>query len=628
MTKMQKRKSGSKRASQASTPPSFPEVRNSVSTIPVYAWCLGLAAVTFAVYLPAIFHPFVNYDDYDYVAKNAHVQAGLSANTIAWAFTSTEAANWHPLTWLSHALDCEFYGLNPSGHHLTSVLLHVANVVLLFLILRRATNATWRSAMVAAVFGLHTLNVESVAWVAERKNVLSMFFFLLTLAAYGRYARRPSISRYLVVAITFALGLAAKPMLVTLPFVLLLLDYWPLQRVAGWTHPSPDFSAPQVSWPRLLIEKTPLLLLSVVSSAITMQAQSTYGTVRELAWTIRLGNALDSYAGYLLKLIWPVHLAVVYPHPLNRLMPAAVAASALLLIVITGIVWHERKRHPFAIVGWLWFLGTLIPVIGIVQVGDQAMADRYMYIPMIGMLVAFVWGANDLIDWISARSPSAERWRLAAGRIVPAAVLIVLAVLSVRQIGFWSSSFDLWSHTLDVTERNFVADDRMASLLLEQSQFSDANRYFEAAAQVATWDPISHLALGAAAQDRGDLQEAARDFVVATGAKSPNFLAYAYTNLAIIHWLLGDDAKARQEAQSAMADDPDAVRGMIRQQANMVQSNMVQANQAAPLYLRLGLLLQVAGQMQGARAAFEHALQLDPNFTPARQALQTQNLAR
>jgi protein O-mannosyl-transferase len=607
------------RAKQARPPALTIAAAPSKSNNTIYIACASLALLTFLVYSPAIFHPFVNYDDYDYVTQNPHVQAGLSLHTMSWALTSTELANWHPLTWISHVLDFQLYGLNPVGHHLTNVLLHSANVALLFLILFRATGATWRSAFVAALFGLHPLNVESVAWVAERKNVLSMFFFLVTLISYGRYTRKPTWRSYTLVAVTFALGLAAKPMLVTLPFVLMLVDYWPLCRIEGWTHASPDSPMRQSSWPHLLLEKVPLIALSAASSLVTMFAQREYGTVRALPWSIRLGNAAYSYCEYLIKFLWPVHLAVVYPHPLNRLSTAAIFSSFLFLVAITGVAWRWRKRHPYVIVGWLWFLGTLVPVIGTIQVGDQGMADRYMYLPMVGILVALVWGFMDL-----ARANSwLERPLLTAIKAASIAILIGLAVLSIRQIGFWRSSFDLWNHALQVTEHNFVADDRMASLLLAQGRIEDANRYFKDAALTAPWDPISHLALGAAAQDRGDLREAIRDFQVALGAKSSNFRTYAYTNLAILHRQLGDNVEWRQEAQHAMSDDPAAVHGMIRQ-----QQQTLQANPSAAGYLRLGMLLEVAGQVQDAQAAFEHALSLDPNFTPAAQALRTENLIR
>jgi protein O-mannosyl-transferase len=594
--------------------------RSSTST---YLWCFLLAAGTLLVYAPAIFHPFINYDDSDYVTQNSHVQAGLDVKTLAWALTSTEQANWHPLTWLSHALDCQLYGLNPHGHHLTSVLFHTANVVLLFLLLQAATGATGMSAMVAALFALHPFNVESTAWIAERKNLLSMFFFLLTLAAYGRHARRPGLGRYLVVAIAFALGLSAKPMLVTLPLLLLLLDYWPLGRIQGWTHSSASFPVPQASWPRLVLEKVPLLVLSAASSVITVLAQRGGNAAINLGAVplyLRLGNTIYSYAKYVVKIFWPVNMAVIYPHPLGKLTFAQVGVSSIFLISISVVVWHWRKRYPYAIVGWLWFLGTLVPVIGIVQVGAQGMADRYMYIPEIGIFIMLVWGLNDC----AAAQPWVSQSRVSGFAIKASAValLIGLGALTVRQIGYWSSSYSLWSHTLATTQDNFVANDELGGLLLREGK-PEALQYFEAAAREAPFDPVSHGAVAASLQDRGDLQGAVREYTIALRAKDPNFLAYTYANLAIIHSLLGNDSEAHEEAERAMRYDPDGIREMVRQLAGVLQ-----ASPAAPGYLRLGLLSEVAGQSQDAKAAFQRALELDPDFTPARQALQGKRLVR
>ena len=583
----------------------------------IYIWCLLLAVVTIAVYSPVIAHPFINYDDRDYVTENRHVQAGLTTQTIAWAFTSTDQANWHPLTWLSHALDCEVYGLNSHGHHLTSVLIHTANVLLLFLLLQWATGAIGASAMVAALFALHPFNVESVAWVAERKNLLSTFFFLLALAAYGCYARQPSLKRYAVVAGLFVLALAAKPMVITLPFVLLLLDYWPLARIQGWATPSPAFPAPQSSWSRLLLEKVPLLALSAASAAITMFAQRSGNALESLGRIpiqLRLENAIYSYAKYVAKLFWPANMALLYPHPLDKLTFLDVGLSAVFLIVVSVLVWQSRHQRPYAITGWLWFLGTLVPVIGLVQVGPQGMADRYAYIPTIGIFVLLVWGFN---DWASSRSGVSNQLKPIAF-----AVLTFLAVLTFRQIGYWRSSEELWTHTLQITQDNFIANDMLGSLLVQERR-PEALQYFEAAARIAPWDPASHRAVGAALQDRGDLRGAIREYQIVLHARDPKVLAYTYANLGVIYRQLGNETAARLSSEQALHSDPATVRDMIQ---NL--SSMVQARPAAPGYLRLGLLLQGAGHPQDARSAFERALELDPNFTPARQALQNLPLAQ
>jgi tetratricopeptide (TPR) repeat protein len=570
-----------------------------------------LGGVTLALYSPVVAHPFITYDDPEYVTGNPHVQAGLSSQTIAWAFTSTDQANWHPLTWFSHALDCELYGLNPAGHHLTSVLIHTANVLLLFLLLQWATGATGSSAMVAALFAFHPFNVESVAWVAERKNVLSTFFFLLALGAYGRYARHPSLRTYAAVAALFVLGLAAKPMVITLPFVLLLLDYWPLARIQGWVKPSPAFPTAQAPWPRLVVEKLPLLVLSAASALITVIAQRSGNAFESLGGIriyVRVENAIYSYAKYVVKVFWPVNMALFYPHPLNKLTFLEVGLSAILLAAISVLVWQSRERRPYAITGWLWFLGTLVPVIGLVQVGPQGMADRYAYLPTIGIFVLLVWGFN---DWASSRSRISSNLKPIAF-----AVLTLLAVLTLRQIGYWRSNKELWTHTLQITEDNFIANDMLGSLLLKEGRV-EGLQYFEAAARIAPWDPASHRAVGAAMQDRGDLRGAIREYQIVLHAKDPKVRAYTCANLGVIYRQLGNDAAARLSSEQALRTDPDAVSEMIQQ-----LSGVVQARPTAPGYLRLGLLLQGAGQIQDAKSAFERALQLDPGFARARQALQ------
>jgi len=572
--------------------------------------------MTLAVYLPAVFYPFVNFDDYDYVTQNPHVQAGLSAETISWALTSTEASNWHPLTWLSHALDCQLFGLNPHGHHLTSVLLHTGNVVLLFLILQWATGVPGMSAMAAALFALHPFNVESVAWVAERKNVLSTFFFFLALAAYGRYARRPSLGSYLLVALAFAMGLASKPMLVTLPFVLLLLDYWPLGRIQSWTEPQHN---PQTSWPRLLMEKVPLLCLSVASSIITMIAQRE-AVSQVVTFRMRIENAIYSYACYVMKIFWPSHLVVIYPHPQDELSKLAIGASALFLIAVSLLVWRRRKESPYAIVGWLWFVGTLVPVIGIVQVGDQGMADRYMYIPAVGIFVILVWS---LVEWAKSQAWRSDSARSIALKVVASFVLLALGLITIHQIHYWRDPMALWEHALELTKDNFVAEDHLAGLLVEQGRIAEANRLFESAARVAPLDPISHTGLGAAAQDRGDLQEAIRNYEIALHAKDQGLLAMTYANLAVVYRQLGDYSTARQNSELALSHDHETVEVMIQESLEALQSVPEPSG-----YVRLGFLLEGAGRMDHAKSAFEKALQLNPNFAPAQKALQELPQAR
>jgi hypothetical protein len=420
--------------------------------------CLLLVVVTLALYNPVNRHVFVNYDDDRYVTENPHVRDGLSTSTISWALTSTEQANWHPLTWLSHALDYQLFHLNPTGHHFTSVLIHAANAVLLFLLLVYVTGRAGPSLFVALLFALHPINVESIAWIAERKNVLSTFFFLATISTYFWYAQKVSWQRYLAVIVLFAFGLMSKPMVVTLPFVLFLLDCWPLGRIQG----SP-VAALQVG-PRplsgLIAEKLPLLALSAGSAVITMEAQQAGGAMRstvQFSLGVRLENAVVAYAMYLWKTIWPSRLAPLYPHPGDSLAAWQVAASMLVLAVITGTVLRFRAKR-YLVTGWLWFLGTLVPVIGLIQVGDQAMADRYAYIPVIGIFVMIAWSAADLAD--------AHHVGLVP-RLVPAAcILLALSVATYRQLSYWSNSYDLWTHALAVTDRNFIAQDNLGGALL------------------------------------------------------------------------------------------------------------------------------------------------------------------
>jgi tetratricopeptide (TPR) repeat protein len=464
--------------------------------------CLLLAAVTIALYGPVLEHSFIVLDDSDYVTANPHIHQGLGWSTVKWAFTSTAAANWHPLTWLSHALDYQIFALNPAGHHLDSVLIHAANAVLLFLLLGWITRRVGPSLLVAALFALHPINVESVAWVAERKNVLSMFFFLAAIGAYVCYVRKPDWRRYLLVAALFALGLMAKPMVITLPFVLLLLDYWPLGRTAG--SPPPAVPVPQSTVPGLLLEKIPLLALSAASALITLRVQRAGYAVRTLIQfplAVRIENAIVAYGLYLWKTLWPTRLAL-YPHPAMALPAWQWMLSALALTGITVLVVIFRSKR-YLPVGWFWFLGTLVPVIGLVQVGEGAMADRYAYLPLIGIFVMVAFGLADLAEARAVPLP----WRV----IPTLCVLLALSLVTHRQMSYWDSDYDLWSHTLAVAENPF-AHDAMGSALLDsglaitsddqdldtaQKRMEAARRHFERAlelrSQLAQQNPAVYL---------------------------------------------------------------------------------------------------------------------------------------
>ena len=484
-------------------------------------------------------------------------------------------------------------------------------VLLLFAFLRRATGAPWRSTVAAALFALHPVNVESVAWVAERKSLLSLLFFLLALWAYVWYAEKPSWKRYSAVALAFIMALASKPMAITFPFLLLVLDYWPLGRIRGWTSSPAQPAESQRSWHRLAVEKIPLLLLSAASAVITVIAQSRGNSVSgldamPLSW--RLGNAVYSYAMYLAKIFWPVDLALVYPHPRDTLTAAQIAICVLLLAGISALVWRQRVQRPYALTGWLWFLGTLVPVIGIVQVGAQGMADRYLYLPAIGIFLLVVWTAADLIA--AARLD----FRLAAALSVT--VLATLSAVTFRQIGYWRSSFDLWRHTLEVTHDNFFAEHSMGDLLMQQGD-PDAIKYFQAAANLAPWDTQSHAMVAGYLHDRGELQQALVEYSAALRAHpDPKLRAHIDADVAVIYRQLGDQGKAREFSRQALASDADEVQNMIQQ----LSATLTQ-RPAAPGYWLLGAYLEGAGRIPEAKAAYQQALQLAPSFAPASQAL-------
>lgn len=583
-----------------------PEKRNPIV-------CLLLAALTLALYNPVNRHPFVNYDDDRYVTENPHVRQGLTGETMGWALTSTEQANWHPLAWMSHALDCSLFHLNPAGHHFTSVLIHAMNVVLLFLLLMWSTNRIGPSVFVALLFAVHPINVESVAWVAERKNVLCTMFFFLTLWAYGWYVRKPDWRRYLAVFLLFAAALASKPMVITLPFVLLLSDYWPLQR------PS---STPRL---RLIMEKIPLLALSAASAIITMDAQRAGGAMRsteQFSFGIRLANAITAYAMYLWKMIWPAKLAPLYPHPGNSLAAWQIIVAGLVLIAVTVAVFRLRARR-YLIVGWLWFLGTLVPVIGLVQVGDAAMADRYAYIPLIGIFCMIGFGMADLAERITA----AWVWATVA------VVLVALAWATHRQIGYWESNRELWSHTLDVTQNNFIAEDNLGGALILEGDEEGAHVHFEAATRINPRDPMSRSNLGTYDQTHHRLPDAVSEYESVIGLTSdPGLLAQTYANLGAAHRELGDDSEAHQNFQQSLRLNPNQFNAWLgegllaRKHGQMSEavtdiSRSIELQPTPQACLELGRTLAQSGRTADAVDAYQQALKLAPDYTEAQQAL-------
>lgn len=510
----------------------------------------GLVLLVAALYAPVRHFPFVDYDDTGYVVENAHLRSGLTWTTLKWAITSTEQANWHPLTWLSHALDYQLYGLNAGGHHLTSVLLDMLNAVLLFLLLKWSTGAVGRSALAAAIFAAHPLNVQSVVWIAERKNLLCTMFFLLTLLDYGWYAHKPGMARYLTVAGLFALSLASKPMAVTLPFVLLVLDFWPLRRMKGISDSGEFYRVPRLSLGKLAVEKVPLLGLSAASALVTLVAQRAAGAMpvgSEFAFHLRLENAIESYAIYLREAIWPARLAAFYP--MNRLVGWEVVTGAFVMLLISCLVWQQRKGHPYLLAGWLWYCGTLVPVIGIIQVGAQARADRYVYIPMIGIFVAAVWGVSDVAR--HARLPLRVR------ALGATAVLLVLAFVAYRNVFYWRSDYDLWDHAVQVTDGNLLAEDNLGIQLLHMGRFDEAMLHFQNADRINPMDPLSHLNIGADYQDHGRLPEAIAQYnEVLQLTSDPKLLVPAYKNLGAAYRKMGDFPKAIENYQTALRIDP------------------------------------------------------------------------
>jgi tetratricopeptide (TPR) repeat protein len=458
----------------------------SLSTSRMNFWAIsligiGLATITWLVFGQTLGYEFINYDDPEYVVKNAPVTRGLTFDGIAWAFTHVHSCNWHPLTWISHMVDCQFWGLNPTGHHFSNVLLHTVAVILLFLVFREMTAALWRSAFVAAVFAIHPLHVESVAWIAERKDILSAIFFTLTVWAYVRYSRNPSFSRYALVTVFYVAGLLSKPMLVTLPFILFLLDYWPLNRTSEKSRGRPELK-------RLVLEKLPLLGLALASSVVTLLAQQTsMHPIEELSLARRLCNAVVSPVDYLGQMFWPTNLAVLYPWEAIRLGPSRTGLSFLLLAGISVAVLLLRK-HRYLVTGWFWYLVMLVPVIGIVQVGLQARADRYTYLPQIGLYLVLAWTITDLL----AARPKRHIILAAVAGII----LTPLVVLARNQTSYWKDSITLWTHALACTTDNTVAEGNTGEAYHSLGKRQEAMYHFERALQIQPKQINVHSNLG------------------------------------------------------------------------------------------------------------------------------------
>lgn len=579
--------------------------------------CLLLAALTLLVYNRANHCDFINYDDTAYVSQNSHVRAGITWATLKWAFTSTEQANWHPLTWISHALDCQLFHLNPAGHHFTNVLLHTMNVTLLFLFLVLSTRRFGPSFFVSALFALHPLNVESVVWIAERKSLLSTTFFLLTLGAYGWYVCKPGWKRYLAVFGLLACGLASKPMLVTTPFVLLLLDYWPLGRLKKWAQPSDTLAVKQspIAW--LFVEKLPLLLLAAASSVITLRAQRSGGAFGLAPFPLggRLKNAVYSYVAYLWKAAWPVHLALFYPFRYS-LATWKVFSAGLFLLLACYAVWRFRSRG-YLLTGWLWFLGTLVPVIGIVQVGSQSMADRYAYVPLIGIFVMLSWLAAEWAETNRIRWPN---------YVIPPVLLLSFSFATYQQIVYWKDSVSIWTHTLQVTQHNWTAENNLGEALVQLDRADEAYPYFLRSAHDAPGNPAAELNIGAYLRTHGQDDLALAQFQLALRLTAePTVRAIAYSDLGELYLARGDYADSQFSYEQALRLDPDRV-STVRGMALLLQKEgrpeeaipyfafVVQLEPSAQGYVELAKALNQANHPAEAMVALRRAVREQPSL--------------
>jgi len=608
----------------------------------------GLAALTLAAYYRALECGFLSVDDPIYVTKNPHWRDALTLRGARWAFTTTRSANWHPLTWLSHQLDYAAYGQDPRGHHLTSVLLHTLNAAILFIALAAMTGAPWRSAFVAALFAVHPLHVESVAWVAERKDVLSTLFWMLTMAAYARYVREQSIGRYALVFVALALGLTAKPMLVSLPLVLLMTDFWPLNRtsVSGYDSDARKKTKRNSRRPKrmldraplrgvqpfiaLVMEKLPLFALALASCVVTFVVQragGAMGSTAEYPLRVRAANALVCYIGYIGKTIWPARLSIFYPHPGDTLPLHVVVLSGVVLGAVTWAAFKARTGPRYVTVGWFWYVITLVPVIGLVQVGRQAMADRYTYVPLIGLFVIAAWGVPDLV----ARAISSARVKTAVLAAAASAVIGTCAAATWSNLAYWRGPVEVFQHALHSTNGSYAVRYLLADALVETGRPSEAVRELDrvikanprfAPAYVALGtirfkqgkpeqamrlyhkaldvEPnlhSAHTALGFALLSRGRIDEAAAHFGKAI-AYAPTS-AQAHYGLAAASYSKGDPAAAIDHYKAALRLDPDL----------------------AEAHYGLGVALARQGSVNEAIAELQEALRLKPNLAEAHVAL-------
>ena len=583
--------------------------------------CFLLVMSTLAVYWQVQHHDFVNYDDDKYVTENRHIQGSFTLEKIAWAFTAKHVGNWHPLTWLSHMLDYQLFGLNPGRHHLTNLCLHLANTLLVFFFFRKMTGAPWQSGFVAALFALHPLHVSSVAWVSERKDVLSTFWGMLTMWSYLWYVKHPGLNRYLCVSLFLALGLMSKAMLVTLPFVLLLIDYWPLWR---WrTEPSNRIGSSR-QWPvafYLFLEKIPLIILATTSGVVTLLAEREWGAAISLdviPIRVRIGNALVSYVNYIVKMIWPSNMAVFYPLNPESLQWWQIAGSCLLLAAISLLALRVVRQRPYFTVGWLWYLGTLIPVIGLVQIGSQSMADRYTYIPLIGLFVIVAWGVPDL----AARWRHREIWLATSATFL----LLILMVVSFKQVGYWKNSITLYEHTLKVTSNNYIIHYNLGMALVDEGQVDAAIDHYLQALRIKPDCVEARNNLSLALAKQGRLDEAIDHYLQALRIK-PDF-EKAHYNLGLAFSKQGQTDKAVYHYLEALRIKPDYKQAHVNlgvaleRQGRMQDAvdHYLEALRIEPeegTYNNLGNALEKQGRINAAIYHYLQALWLNPDYVDA-----------
>lgn len=571
-----------------------------------------LVAVTLVVYWQTIGFEFVNMDDFTYITRNPNVLKGLSFENLEWAFTTTYFANWHPLTWLSFMLDVELYGQNAGGFHLTNVAWHVANVLLLFAVLRQMTHATWKSAFVAALFAVHPLHVESVAWISERKDVLSTFFGLLAIGAYARYTRHLKFTWYLAALVAFTLSLMSKQTLVTLPFVLLLLDFWPLNRfvcnapdsgqVAEQQRALPKTDHRWVTdshrrWQRLLLEKLPFFVLSALFCVVAVIAQMGGGGMRlstQLSLVTRCLNAVVAYVLYIKKTFWPINLAAFYPHPQESIATAEVIAAALILVLVTVAVLAAAKRCPYLPVGWFWFLGTLVPVIGLVQIGEHQMADRYTYVPIIGLFVSVTWLVSQICG---------QRALLLVGG---AGLIVVLTATASVQTFYWSGSISLFEHALSVTDGNYLAHANLGGAFQDVGRFEDAVFHYQAALKIKPKHAISHNNLGSIRYKQGEHDVAIQHYKQALEG-DPTY-GEAHYNLSKVYRDRGRMEESIHHFQKALL--------LVHPQVELL--HRAEYTQS---HFGLGVMLRDRGRMDEAIYHFRKAVSIDPSNSLAHNGL-------